>query len=98
MEREEIINLIVTLTKSTLSQSGLSEIPAIEFNTPLYSSGGVLDSLGLVQLLADLEEEVYQKTEKQIVIADEKAMSMKISPFRSVSSLADYLSQMLVQK
>ncbi len=98
MEREEIINLVISLTKSTLLQSGITDIPAIEFNTPLFSSGGVLDSLGLVQLLADLEEEIYQRTDKQIVIADEKAMSMKISPFRSVSSLADYLLQILIKK
>jgi acyl carrier protein len=55
----------------------------------------VLDSLGLVRVIAELEDEIYDHTNKSITLADEKAMSQKASPFRSVASLSDYISTLL---
>lgn len=95
MGKEQILELVIKSVKKIVSEAGTVSVQDITFNTPLYGRNGVLDSLGLVQLIADLEEEIYQATSKQITIADESAMSMKISPFRSVSSLADYVSTQL---
>lgn len=63
--------------------------------TKLYGSDGALDSLALVSFIADLEEKISDRFEKNIVLADEKAMSAKTSPFRSVESLTLYIKALL---
>jgi acyl carrier protein len=55
----------------------------------------IMDSMGLVTLLADLEDEIDDETGIAITIADERAMSAKRSPFRSVDALVDYIAQLL---
>jgi acyl carrier protein len=63
--------------------------------TVLYGAEGVLDSLGLVSLIMDVEEGVNARYETQLVLADQRAMSQKRNPFRDVRSLADYVVERL---
>ena len=63
--------------------------------TTLFSSDGILDSLGLVTFLVNLEQKISDEFDLQITIADEKAFSIKNSPFKSIGSLADYIESML---
>lgn len=58
-------------------------------DTPLYGEGGALDSMALVNLIADVEESLSEKFNVSIALADEKAMSARNSPYRSVRSLTD---------
>ena len=67
----------------------------ISVELELFSENGVLDSLGLVNLIMSIEEQFEDYLDTSIVIADEKAMSQKNSPFQSVRSMADYLSKEL---
>ena len=62
--------------------------------TKLYGTNG-MDSLALVSFITDLEERISDEFEKDIVLADEKAMSAKTSPFRSVESLNLYIKSLL---
>ena len=61
----------------------------------LFGSGGNLDSLGLVSLLVIIEQNIEEEFDTNITIADEKAMSQKNSPFRTVSALIDYIELLL---
>ncbi|MCI0500810.1 MAG: hypothetical protein L0Y61_03590 [Epsilonproteobacteria bacterium] len=63
--------------------------------TKLYGGSGALDSLALVSLITDLEERISDEFEKDIVLADEKAMSQKTSPFRNVETLTNYIQKLL---
>ncbi len=63
--------------------------------TKLYGGNGAMDSLALVSFIADLEDKVSDEFEKDIVLADEKAMSVKTSPFRNVESLSSYIKELL---
>ena len=58
----------------------------------LFSREGLLDSLGLVNFIICIEERIEEYVGESITIADEKAMSQKNSPFKSVKTLAKYLS------
>ena len=58
---------------------------------PLFGPGGSLDSLGLVSLIVDLEEAVNAGTGKGLILADDRAVSQRRSPFRDVASLADHV-------
>lgn len=64
-------------------------------NTKLYGGNGALDSLSLVSFIADLEEKISDEFDKDIVLADEKAMSQSTSPFRNVESLTLYIETLL---
>ena len=63
--------------------------------TKLYGGSGALDSLALVSLITDLEEKISDEFEKDIILADEKAMSQRTSPFRSVETLTNYIQKLL---
>jgi acyl carrier protein len=63
--------------------------------TLLYGIDAKFDSLDLVTLIVSVEQKVQDKTGKKITLANEKALSMRSSPFRSVGSLRDYVLSLL---
>lgn len=67
-------------------------------NTVLFGKSGKLDSLGLVNLIVNVERRINDEFGVAISIADERAMSQKSSPFKSVETLADYISLLLEEK
>ena len=64
---------------------------AIAADAPIFGPDSSLDSLGLVGLLLDIEEGL-QEIGCDVVLSDERAVSQKRSPFRSVQSLVTYVS------
>lgn len=67
----------------------------ITSQTKIFGSNGALDSLALVSFITDIEEHISNEFNQEIVLADEKAMSAKTSPFRSVESLTAYIESLL---
>lgn len=65
--------------------------------TKIFGGNGTLDSLALVSFITDIEEKISDEFDKEIVLADEKAMSAKTSPFRSVESLTAYIENLLAE-
>ena len=61
-------------------------------------SEGQLDSLGLVNLVAAVEEHIEEEFEVGVTLADPKAMSNAHRPFASVASLAEYVASLLTAK
>jgi acyl carrier protein len=59
--------------------------------TRLLGSQSVLDSMHLVNLIVAIEREVEDIFGVMLTLVDERALSMKKSPFRSIQSLADYI-------
>lgn len=97
MEKQLLNELIIECVKQVLEESASGYSVIINSESKLYGSGGLLDSLSLVRLIADVEEEIYQKTNQTITLADEKAMSQKNSPFKSIISLSDYIQKLLTE-
>jgi acyl carrier protein len=60
--------------------------------TRLLGSQSVLDSMQLVSLIVTIEREVEDAFGDALTLADERALSMEASPFRSIRSLADYIA------
>ncbi|QKF61914.1 hypothetical protein [Campylobacter curvus] len=67
----------------------------INEDTKIFGSDALLDSLGLVVFISELEDKISSNLNKDIVIANEKAMSMRVSPFRDVKSLEKFIKEML---
>lgn len=63
--------------------------------TNLYGRDGVLNSLALVRLIVALESRVEDEFGVQVILADEKAMSQKRSPFATVGALSEYILKLI---
>jgi len=66
--------------------------------TLLFGESGLLDSVGLVSLIVAIEQEIENDLGVSIVLADERAMSQKHSPFRSIGALADYAATLVASE
>ncbi len=64
--------------------------------TRLLGSQSVLDSMHLVGLIVTIEREVEDTFVVALTLADERALSMEASPFRSIQSLADYIGILII--
>lgn len=63
----------------------------------LFGAGG-LDSLGLVRFIVLVEERIQDRTNREITLVSDKAMSRSSSPFRTLSTLADYINESLTEE
>jgi len=63
----------------------------------IFGAGAPLDSLGLVNFLADLEYRLGEEFGREFVLASERAMSRSRSPFRDVDALSDYVVELLAE-
>src|SRR5260370_41226198 len=64
-------------------------------DTPLYGSASDLDSLGLINLVVAVEQNVEKKSAIPISLVDDRALSQEQSPFLTVQTLFDYIQKLL---
>jgi D-alanine--poly(phosphoribitol) ligase subunit 2 len=83
--RAEVIDLIAATARDFDAPGEVDE------NTRLFGASGFLDSVGLVSLVLDVEQQVNDRWSLALSLADDRAVSQQRSPFRSVGSLADYV-------
>lgn len=87
--RSDIENLVIETVRLLAADFEVEALRAPDAESPLYGGDGPLDSMALVNLLADLEDAVDERFDHSITLADEKAMSARNSPFRTVRSLSE---------
>lgn len=66
--------------------------------TQLFGCSGNLDSIGLVTFIVMLEQRIAKKYHRPVTIAEDRALSRQRSPFLTVDSLAEYLSEKLNER
>lgn len=66
--------------------------------TLLTGEGGLLDSLGMLNLLVAIERRLEQQLGVSVTLADEESLSQDPSPFRSLSSLAEHIQRVVLRK
>jgi acyl carrier protein len=94
LARADIENVVLEAIRVTnLSRESKHQLEAT-IDSVLYGPGSPLDSLGLVSLLIEVEEGL-RDLGVEVTLSDERAMSQRHSPFRSVTSLVDYIVQLL---
>ena len=87
---DEIERVVLQAMRAVnLGRDEASQI-AVSPDAPVFGPDSPLDSLGLVGLLLDIEEGL-QAIGCEVVLSDERAVSQKRSPFRSVQSLVSYV-------
>jgi len=67
-------------------------------STQLFGSKSKLDSMGLVSLIVTVERLIEEKYDKTVTLASEKAFSRSSSPFRTVQTLSEYISELLAEE
>jgi acyl carrier protein len=86
LQRRDVVDMICQI---------VSEIPGapqkVDENTQLFGAQGFLDSLKLVNVVLDAEQQVNDNYNLAISLADDRSVSQQRSPFRTVASLADYI-------
>jgi hypothetical protein len=64
----------------------------------LFGSGAVIDSLDLVNVITEVEESISDEFDLAISLTDDRAMTREVSPYDSVSTLRDYVLELLSEK
>lgn len=77
--------------RGILAQQGKPVPPTLDGNTTLFGPGGLLDSMGLVTLIVEVEQALADRFALTMTLADDRAMSQRSSPFRTVGTLAEYI-------
>lgn len=93
--KENIINFVITTVADYAQENNIQLLLNPEPSTRLYGANAGLDSLGLVVFITELEEAIDDTYGVELTLADEKAMSQTVSPFRSISSLSSYIHKLL---
>ncbi|HAY99634.1 MAG TPA: hypothetical protein DCY38_02450 [Opitutae bacterium] len=88
-DRHAIEALILDAVRLLAEDFELNALKSPTTHSPLYGEGGALDSMALVNLIADVEDALTEKFGVSVTLADEKAMSARHSPYRSVAALVD---------
>ncbi|MBX7546371.1 hypothetical protein [Helicobacter turcicus] len=89
--KNKIQDLICEALKNINDELDNENLKNPHANTHIYGIEGNLDSLSLVSFIADLESSLSEHLGIDIVLADEKTMSARNSPFKDVSSLSEYI-------
>ena len=92
---KKIENLVISSIKEFNEQIPQEQQLGQTTKTVIFGEDGKLDSLGLVTLLVQIEQDIEDEFEVSITLADERAMSQNRSPFRTIGALVDYISMLL---
>lgn len=95
LPRAALVELVIAGLRDVIEQSDRPMPAVLDEDTHLIGKAAVLDSLALVTLIVELEQRIEEEYEAALTIADDRAMSQKSSPFRSVGSLVSYVEQLL---
>ncbi|MCP5340310.1 MAG: acyl carrier protein [Sinobacteraceae bacterium] len=92
---DQVLQFVIQVASREADDLGYDELRAPTAETVLYGDDNGIDSLSLVRLVAALERAAEQQFGRRVVLADERAMSMRRSPFRTVATLAELLQERL---
>lgn len=98
MIEESILDIILKSLKEITEFSNNNVSCELDQGSVIFGPGGLLDSMGLVTLITDLEEKLEDEFGVSLILADERAMSQKKTPFRTVSSLAQYINTLMQEE
>ena len=91
MDRGEAVELVRTCLKQ-IQLAGL-DAETVSEDTRLIGGNSPLDSIALVSLIVEIEQQINERFDVSTTLADDRAMSEKRSPFRTVGALASFIVQ-----
>ena len=93
--RNDIANTVLETLRELGEDIKNSDLITADETTRLFGARSPLDSMNLVNFIADVEERLSDDFEIDITLANQSAMSRTHSPFRRVSSCTDYIMELI---
>lgn len=93
--REKVAQSVLSAVKTLGEDLDLPELQNADEDTRLFGAKSGVDSVALVTLIAEVEDRLAEDFDRPVILADERAMSLKSSPFRRVGTLIDYAETLL---
>jgi acyl carrier protein len=90
-DRKEILKQILDSVQSVVEENPDLDQTRFEEDSDLFGGDSTLDSLMLVSFVVELEKKIENVYGVYLALADERAMSAPVNPFKTVSTLADYI-------
>lgn len=96
MDVESKVQAIVfgALTNLNEEQADGDQI-ALDRSSVLFGDNSTVDSLALVSVIVDVETELSSEFDTPVALTDDRAMSRQPSPFDTVGTLIDYITELL---
>lgn len=97
MTRSVIVEIINKALNSQEILSGVVIDRSAGEQTPIFGEGAQVDSMGLVSMIVEVEEDIERQLNATLIIASERAMSARRSPFATIGTFADYICDLLAE-
>ncbi len=89
--QDKILEVVESSIKELNEDLGYESLNSPSPATELYGGDNGLDSLSLVMLVSAIEAAIFDAFGRNVVLASEKAMSMRQSPYRTVGTLVAFI-------
>lgn len=96
--REKVTRAVYTAVRAIGEDFDIAPLKVPDEATRLFGAKSGVDSVTLVSLIAEVEDQLAEVTGQALVLADERAMSQTRSPFRRVNTLIDYICERLQEE
>jgi acyl carrier protein len=93
--REHVLEIVRGAVAGLNEELNYPELENVSEATGLQGDETGIDSLSLVSLIVEIESELGSRFGREVVLADEKAMSRRSSPYRTVGALVDFIMEQL---
>ena len=90
----DLVRSVVQELSEELGYDGFADASP---DSPLFGEATGIDSLSLVRIVAEVERAAENAFKKRVLLADERAMSRRSSPYRTLGTLADLLQERLAE-
>lgn len=94
-DRERIVQAVYRAVDELNKQLPKGVSVAKSSDAALYGRTGKLESIDVVTLIMEVEDQIKAEFGTSITIADDRAMSMENSPFLTLGTLTDYVAELL---
>lgn len=94
MDKEKIQEIVFNTIEMYCVSNAIALAEELTEHTPLIGSNRILDSMGLVNIIVDIET-AFLDEGIEVSLTSETAMSGRISPFRSIGSLSSFIARQL---
>jgi acyl carrier protein len=94
IDRNDAYKIVLESLQEVFIQVGTPAPDSITEDSVLVGSDSILDSLGVVSLIVEIEQRLESLHGISVILANDKAMSQRNSPFRTVGVLTDHVLEM----
>lgn len=98
MTKQEITEIVINQLEQLNETFPENQKITVNEKTVLFGNGSSIDSLSLVSIIVDLEMLFSTEKNHDISLTDDRAMAREKSPFTNVTSLVEYIFELITEQ